>query len=576
MKLVQALEILRGEVSSTAEPFSVALVCGFTPLHLSTFLDAHLRLLLRERQIETSVGVYDDFWGNLRRLEGMEADAGVVLLEWGDLDPRLGVRGLGSWAPSAFEDILRTVKSHALEFPRLVESSSRKMAVAVCFPTLPLQPLSFSPGWQANAFDLELRSCISSLALECSLIAGVRVLNSQRLDHLSLVSGRLDVKSELMSGFPYKLPHASALADLISHLISPPAPKKGLITDLDDTLWGGLLGEVGVDGISWDLEHQNHMHGAYQRFLHALSQSGVLIGAASKNELAEVEEALRRRDLLLSGDTIFPVEAHWGPKSQSVDRIIATWNIGSDAVVFIDDSPLELAEVKARHPDVECILFPKDDPQEIDHLFRRLRDVFGKSVLLKEDEIRNQSIRSRIQTDSHDEPTSEYFLEQLNAELTFVYSKEPLDPRAFELVNKTNQFNLNGRRYTEANWRNYLRRDDTILWTAAYQDKFGPLGKICVLAGRKQGKTLFLDVWTMSCRAFSRRIEHRCIEELFQGSDVDEIVFGFQSTPKNGPIREFLCEVLREPPIDQHRLSKEQFLERRVKTFHRILEATNG
>jgi FkbH-like protein len=578
MRLVQALEILREKGSTETDTFRVALVCGFTPLHLATILNAHLRLLLGGRRVEISGGLYGDFWGNLRRLEGMEAESSVILLEWGDLDPRLGVRGLGSWGPSAFEDISKTVRDRASEFSKSIESNSRRRPIAVCFPTLPLPPVSFSPGWQASAFDLELRSCISSLALECSRIRSVRVLNSERLDLLSPTADRADVKSELISGFPYKLPHASVLADLLSRLILPPIPKKGLITDLDDTLWQGLLGEVGVHGISWDLEHQSHMHGAYQRLLHALSRAGVLIGAATKNEPAEVEEALRRRDLILSGNTIFPVEAHWGPKSQSVDRIIATWNIGLDAVVFVDDSPLELAEVRARHPDVECILFPKDDPREIDRLLRRLRDVFGKSVLVREDEIRSESIRSKsVQGgSSNGDRVSEDFLKQLDAELTFACSKEPLDPRALELVNKTNQFNLNGKRYTEAGWQKYIQSDDTILWMAAYQDKYGPLGKICVLAGRKLGKTLVLDVWTMSCRAFSRRIEHRCIEELFKRSDIDEIVFGFQSTPKNGPIREFLSGVLGEPPTDQHRLSREQFLERPVKTFHRVLEAANG
>lgn len=578
MRLVEALEILRRKAPTATGPFRVALVCGFTPLHLATFLSAHLRLLLHDQRVEISVGLYDDFWGNLRRLEAIRADSVVVMMEWGDLDPRLGVRGLGSWAPSAFDDIARTVKDHAGELLKSIESNSQMRPIAVCFPTLPLPPVSFNPGWQASTLDLELRTCISSLALEVSRIGGVRVLNSERLDLLSPAADRIDVKSELASGFPYKLPHASALGDLLSRLILPPAPKKGLITDLDDTLWGGLLGEVGVRGISWDLDHQSHMHGAYQRFLHALSRAGILIGAASKNELAAVEEALGRRDLILSGNMIFPVEAHWGPKSRSVDRIVAAWNVSPDAVVFVDDSPLDLAEVNARHPDVECILFPKDDPREIDRLLRRLRDLFGKSALLGEDTIRNESIRSKGVQGGGNEggPASEDFLKQLDAELTFGYSKEPLDPRALDLVNKTNQFNLNGKRHTEASWQNYIQRDDTILWIASYQDKYGPLGKICVLAGRKLGKTLFLDVWTMSCRAFSRRIEHRCIEELFKGSDIEEIVFGFQSTPKNGPIREFLSEVLGESPTDQHRLSRGQFLLHQVKTFQRVLEAVNG
>lgn len=502
-----------------------------------------------------------------------------MAMEWSDLDPRLGIRGLGSWAPAAFDDILRNVKTQASRIAQAIQTNSKTMPVAVCLPTLPLPPVSFTPGWQASAFDLELHACISSFALDLARVGNVRIVNPERLDRLSPSSERLDVKSELVSGFPYKLPHASTVAELLSRLVLSATPKKGLITDLDDTLWDGILGEVGVQGISWDLDHHNHMHGAYQRLLHALSEAGVLVGVASKNEFAEVAEALERQDLILPGSAFFPVEAHWRPKSESVGRIIKTWNVGADAVVFIDDSPMELAEVKAAHPEVECILFPKDDPQGIDDLLRRLRDLFGKNVLLEEDAIRRESLRrapAEMGGDGNHNGGGEEFLKQADGELTLSFSKDPVDPRALELINKTNQFNLNGKRYTESLWQNLLRNPETILLIAAYRDKYGPLGKIAVLTGRKTEAKILLDTWVMSCRAFSRRIEHRCVEELFERFDVEEIEFDFQSTPRNGPIREFLVAMLGETPTGRWSLSRDQFSKHPAKTFHRVLEVSHG
>jgi|SRR5580658_6988638 FkbH-like protein len=578
MKLIEALNILREEQPQDTQAFRLSLVCGFTPLHLATFLNAQLRLLLSGRRVELlSAGLYGDFLGNLEKAGESEADA--IVMEWGDLDSRLGIRGLGSWAPKNLDDVIRNVRAQASKVRQAIEANSANKCVAVSLPTLPLPPVSFAPGWQASAFDLELRACISSLALELARVANVRIINPERLDRLSPLSERLDIKSELVSGFPYKLPHASTVAELLSRLVVPATPKKGLITDLDDTLWDGILGEVGTQGISWDLDHHSHMHGAYQRLLHAFAEAGVLIGVASKNDSAEVAKALERQDLILPASALFPVEAHWHPKSESVSRIIKAWNVGADSVVFIDDSPMELAEVKAVHPEVECILFPKDDPREIDDLFRGLRDLFGKSALSEEDAIRRESLRrapAETLTDANHNGGGEEFLRQADAELTLSFSKDPVDPRALELINKTNQFNLNGKRHTESSWQHLLCEPDTILLVAAYRDKYGPLGKIAVLAGRKTKAKIQIDTWVMSCRAFSRRVEHRCIEELFDRFDVKEIEFDFQSTPKNGPVREFLAAMLGETPTGRCFLSRDQFSRHAGRTFHRVLEASHG
>ena len=134
----------------------------------------------------------------------------------------------------------------------------------------------------------------------------VRVLSTQSIDMVSPLRERFDVESELLTGFPYRLAHASALANLLAQLTRTPTPKKGLITDLDDTLWRGILGEVGIEGISWDLEHHTQMHAFYQRMLNTLAEEGVLLGIASKNERSLVEGALCRKDLALSPTVFYP------------------------------------------------------------------------------------------------------------------------------------------------------------------------------------------------------------------------------------------------------------------------------
>jgi FkbH-like protein len=382
------------------------------------------------------------------------------------------------------------------------------------------------------------------------------------------------VKSDLIAGFPYSLHHASALGELLARLIHNRPNMKGLITDLDDTLWAGVVGEDGVDGISWHLDRHTQMHGVYQQFVASLAGAGVLVGVASKNDAAVVARAFERDDLLLLKDYVFPFETHWFRKSDSVQRILTTWNVGADSVVFVDDSPMEIAEVQAAFPQMECRLFPKNDYQGILDLLKHLRDLFGRSIVTEEDSLRLRSIReSRIWRDSgqSSEISSDAFLKAAEACLVFDVGHSSEDPRAFELVNKTNQFNLNGKRFSESEWRHYFSDPAAFMITASYKDKFGPLGKIAVAMGKICGKNAHLDSWVLSCRAFSRRIEHQCLKYLFDAMGAGEITFDYQVTPRNGPIQEFLTALLAGPPAAGASLTRDQFVARVPALFHRVV-----
>jgi FkbH-like protein len=578
MKLVEALDILKGVKRRKGESFACFVATGMNLLHLDTFLAAELSLLFLNHRIEIQYGLYGDFLGSLDRLARADVDNGIVLMEWTDLDPRLGIRSAAAWSPSLYSDILSTMRARALQVQRTIEQTCQRMPVVLCLPTLPLPPISFAPGWQASSFEIELKALVQSLASQVSQCVQVRVLSPQRIDLVSPLQERLDVESELRTGFPYKLPHASALANLLAYLTRMPAPKKGLITDLDDTLWRGILGEVGIEGISWDVDHHSQMHAFYQRMLGALGAEGVLLGVASKNERSLVESAFGRKDFALSATLFFPLEVSWGPKSEAVSRILKKWNVGPDSVVLVDDSPLELAEVKALHPAVECVQFPTKNSAAIYDLALRLRDLFGKGAVLEEDSIRVQSIRRSNAGANACETalaTPTRFLEQVEAEMSFNFDKTPLDTRALDLVNKTNQFNLNGKRHTEASWHKYVLNPASFLLRVSYTDKYGPLGKIAVVAGLEEKKKLRVDTWVMSCRAFSRHIEYRCLEELFAKFDVDEIELDYLRTDRNSPMCEFLTGILSVAPSTICVVSRRDIVPS-SETLRHLQETTNG
>jgi len=575
MKLIDALELLKHPISEGASPLKVYLDCGFTPLHLQTFLAAQLRVLCPHSLIDIKTGLYGDFVGNLQRVSPSDMDVMSLVIEWQDFDPRLGIRSLGGWHSSSLSDIVETAERRATQIGQTIIQLSYSIVICICLPTLPLPPLFVTRSHQGSSHELQLRDMVASLASSVCRAPGVRVISQQSLDELSPLGERFDMESEIMTGFPYTLPHASIVAELLAALVQNPTPKKGLITDLDDTLWAGILGEVGVDGVSWSLEQNAHLHGLYQQMLASLASAGILIGVASKNDPALVEKAFARGDLILRRESVFPFDVHWGRKSESVHRILKTWNIGPESVIFIDDSPMEIAEVAAAFPELECLLFPKNDYPLVWKALKRLRDFFGKGVVSQEDSFRLQSIRDATalrEFSKTDNGSLDNFLRDADAKILFTLGKNPGDARALELINKTNQFNLNGRRLKESDWLSYLKEPTTFLLTAIYQDKFGPLGKIAVLLGRQEHRRLFIDTWVMSCRAFSRHIEHQFLKYLFEKYDADEIIVDFEETSRNGPLQEFLKPWLEGLPSQRQTISKDSFFEKAPHLYHRVEE----
>jgi FkbH-like protein len=175
-----------------------------------------------------------------------------------------------------------------------------------------------------------------------------------------------------------------------------------------------------------------------------------------------------------------------------------------------------------------------------------------------------------------DANSADDFLQNAAAEIEFNFAKQPRDTRAFELINKTNQFNLNGKRLTEAAWHDYLNRPAAFLMTASYEDKYGPLGKIAVLLGKVEGQRVSVDFWVMSCRAFSRHIEYQCLKQLCERFDAAEIVFDYQATPRNGPLQEFFAGLAGASLPPQLCVSRGEIQEKSPALFHRVKELVNA
>jgi FkbH-like protein len=573
VNVTEALKIVQSAPRG-ARPFAVTLACGFTPLHLQTFLTARLQQRLPDRRVAVTTGLFGDLAGTLEALrEPALPDALIVALEWSDLDPRLDFRNAGGWGAAAADDVVSSARTMLERIAAALAGLRPGMRIALSLPTLPLPPLFHTPGFQASAQELQLQAIATQLGAELAASGCVAVVNAQRLAEESPAASRFDLKSALYTGLPYGTAHADRLAAQLALALVPPAPKKGVISDLDDTLWSGIVGEIGPDAVSWDLTSHAQLHGLYQKLLGSLAEHGTLVGIASRNDPAVAAKALEREDLLLRPEQVVPVEAHWNAKSGSVGRILEAWNVSADSVIFVDDSPMELAEVAAAHPGIECVLFPRNDYPAGLAMLRLLRDRCGKERVSKDDALRLESIRqgAAFREQVKGGSTAEGFLEQIGGVVTFDFGAAG-QPRVLELVNKTNQFNLNGRRHTEGDWHALTSAPGAVLVAVGYEDKFGPLGTVAVVAGRQHGDRLAIETWVMSCRAFARRIEHQTLRVLFDSTTAKRIDFSFEPTARNAPLREFLASLLGEEPRAAFSLSGPEFDAKCPALYHEVRE----
>src|ERR1700687_4126543 len=164
MKLIQALETVNRQWDVDAPCRRFFLACSFTPLHLLTFLRAYLRLRLPSERTEVNTGLYGDLPANIMRLEEVELGAAAVVVEWPDLDPRLGMRQLGGWGLAAISDAVATVNANLERLENAVRRADEPGDLALSVPTLPLPPCFLGPNWLESAEEADLRSSVASFA----------------------------------------------------------------------------------------------------------------------------------------------------------------------------------------------------------------------------------------------------------------------------------------------------------------------------------------------------------------------------------------------------------------------------
>lgn len=324
--------------------------------------------------------------------------------------------------------------------------------------------------------------------------------------------------------------------------------KKSLVLDLDNTLWGGIVGDDGVENLEIGQEtSMGQVYAEFQRYLKAQKEIGVMLNINSKNEYENAVAGLEHPEGILKPDDFILIKANWEPKSKNIVEIASEMNVLPDSLVFVDDNPAEREIVAAQVPGVAvpAIGTPEQYIRVLDHA-----GFFEVTELSEDDRKRNEMYKANLERQRQQSSFGDYreYLRSLQMKGTI----RPFEPmymaRIAQLTNKSNQFNLTTKRCTQSEIEQFAAAKDYLTRYGKLEDKFGDNGVVSVVIGRKDAAAgaLHLDLWLMSCRVLKRDMEYAMMDsvvEACQACGIGTIYGYYYPTAKNGMVKEFYASL---------------------------------
>ncbi len=340
---------------------------------------------------------------------------------------------------------------------------------------------------------------------------------------------------------PYTTPFYAALAALAVRRYSTVlrSPHKVIVLDCDNTLWQGVCGEEGPTGVK-----VTQPYSALQRFMLEQQKAGMLLCLASKNVKSDVDAVFEQNDgMLLKKDDIVATRINWQPKSENIRSLAEELNLGPDSFIFIDDNPIECAEVRAACPDVATLQLPHN-PEEIPHFLNHVW-VFDKLNVTDEDKLRAIRYRQNTKREQakHASTSLKDFLESLALSIDISAPVENQSSRIAQLTQRTNQFNSTTIRRNETEISGLVHGGNVHAAVVKVSDRFGDYGLVGVMIYAFTDTSVQVDTFILSCRALGRGVEQtmtRFLAEEAKKKDLKIIEIAFSRTERNEPVHAFL------------------------------------
>ena len=357
---------------------------------------------------------------------------------------------------------------------------------------------------------------------------------------------RLYVTSKVAFALEFLPLVAKAVTDIVKAVSG--SFKKCLILDLDNTVWGGVVGDDGMEGIQIGELGMGHAFDALQEWAKELKQRGIILAVCSKNEEETAKKPFRDHpDMTLRLDDIAVFVANWDNKADNIKLIQQTLNIGFDSMVFVDDNPFERNLVREHLPAVVVPELPEDPSLYVSYL--RSLNLFETASHSEEDLERTKQYQQEIaRTDLQKSFTNiDDYLKSLEMVSVVKEFDDFNTPRVAQLTQRSNQFNLRTVRYTEADVKTMSQSSEFITLSFNLQDKFGDHGLIALLILKRQpDKTAFIDTWIMSCRVLKRGMEEFTVNQMVKcarEAGIERLIGEYLPTSKNAMVKELYSQM---------------------------------
>jgi FkbH-like protein len=323
--------------------------------------------------------------------------------------------------------------------------------------------------------------------------------------------------------------------------------KKCLVLDLDNTLWGGVIGDDGVHGLQLGPETpEGEVFFAIQAYARQLKDRGIILAVCSKNEDTNAREGFGHPDSLLALEDFAAFKANWAHKPENISSIAADINIGADSLVFLDDNPAERALVRAQMPQVAVPELGADASGYLDILDNAH---YFETVSLSDDDLQRAAqyaLKGQLSQAEGQFANYEDFLRQLGMQAEIRGFQDLYHDRIAQLINKSNQFNVTTRRYTLSEVQAASADLGQLTLYGRLKDRFGDHGLVSVVMGSAKGADLHLDLWIMSCRVLKRGMEHAMMEQLViegRRRGLSRLLGSYLPSPKNAMVKDLYLEL---------------------------------
>jgi FkbH-like protein len=527
-------ELKKNQAATSSQPLEIVVLSNIIVHYFQNVLEYVLRL--RKEDPSVYFGDYDNILQNTTDNTTDKAQCVIIFWELANLLEGLHYK-IDTMSEADIAALTFKVKN---EIGLALKNLAAKPLVI--FNTFSSTPFS-SHNLRASKLDRLAAELNEYVAM--TKPSNVQIVNLEQIFAQISIRASVNFRDYYSSKSLYTVPFFKAYAEQITPLFTSMQgkAKKALIFDCDNTLWQGILGEDGFEGIKMTAQNKATAYEEVQYLAKGLSAKGVIIGLCSKNNFADVEQVVTMHpDFKLTNDEITIKAINWQDKVSNLKQIAEDLNIGLDSLVFVDDSDFEVNLIREQLPQVEVIQVPTKAIYSYPSLIRQAFSLFYNLSETQEDLAKTRLYKKEIarKEEAQRFDNIEDYLKSLDLQLDIFINDTSLVPRLAQLTQKTNQFNLTTKRYTEQDILNFIENGASVV-AFSVKDRFGDSGITGLAILTYENEDAHIDSLLMSCRVLGRNAEYKffdTIAAIAHQHNAKILTSKYVKTPKNAQVKD--------------------------------------